>query len=731
METSTRLRKYILLVLFTHLLVLFVVYFNIPILRQVLMFAYLAFFPGFLLLIVLKMENLDLLKTVLFSVGLSIALLMFVGFATNEIYPILGIIKPLSTIPLLLTMSGLTLSLFFLGVRRNAVTFLDTISISTENLADSLIKFVPFAFLPIIAVTGAIYRDFAVPLLILLVAAAFVLSILSNRIVPANLYPILLFAICLALALQFTLMSQHIMGNDAPLEYRVYNLTALNGQWNPLTNGNSIEIFYTAMLSITILPTIFSVLLNLNGELLFKLLFPIVFSLIPIVLYKLLREQGWKSRAALMAAIFFASSPLVFYGVEPLSVNRQIVGEFFLLLSVFLILESGNRSSKRSLLLIIFGVALVVSHYSLTFIYLGFLIFMVLASKIFRKTLSTLNFKFILLMFLAAFGWYVTYATPLLPQISSTLLNIVNRFSTDFSNPTARSSDLFVSHPISNISSSINWVLFISVHGLIVLGLLVAVFRPKLLNVGFRHRLVLFFSGILLVSAFVVPNFAPVLNFSRFYAITMLFLAPCFVLGGESLPLAIQRVARNFSKEAPRPPNLHWKTNVTIVLIAILASAYFLSQSGFVNYVTGGSILSLTLEWDKTLNLNMTTSPEPLSKVSFYNAYTPNQDVVSAKWLGSNVANNSVIFGDLIGTRTLNVFGFVPYHDLYDLGHDARFVVNSYVYLRTFNVENGFIIPSYSPAFTVSSLNYGFDSSNVIYSNGESFIYRTVTYVPS
>ena len=46
-----------------------------------------SFFPGFLLLIALKSETSDLIKTILFSVGLSLALLMFIGFVINGLYP--------------------------------------------------------------------------------------------------------------------------------------------------------------------------------------------------------------------------------------------------------------------------------------------------------------------------------------------------------------------------------------------------------------------------------------------------------------------------------------------------------------------------------------------------------------------------------------------------------------------------------------------------------------------
>jgi uncharacterized membrane protein len=232
----------------------------------------------------------------------------------------------------------------------------------------------------------------------------------------------------------------------------------------------------------------------------------------------------------------------------------------------------------------------------------------------------------------------------------------------------------------------------------------------------------IFFSGVLFFAIFTVPNFAPILNFSRFYAITMLFLATCFVLGGEAILFLIKRVGAKVIGQH----NWTFRVNVTILLIAILASSYFLSQSGFVNHVTGGSILSLTLDWDKTLNLNMTTSFEPAVKVNFYHAYTPDQDVLSAKWLSTNMANNSLIYADSIAIyHPLHVFGLIPDNNLLDLANHTKVSNNSFIYLRTFNVENGFIIPIFSPAFDISDINSELNKCNLLYTNGQSVIYKS------
>ena len=721
MKLTTKVSQYILVVLLIHLFVLASIFFNVPILRQVMVFVYLTFFPGFLLLIALKVEKRDMLEIILLSVGLSIALVMFIGFMINMLYPILGISQPLSTIPLTLTMSGVTLVLFVVGLSGDTQRSLSLIGFPSIDLTSGFVQAIPLTFLPVLGIIGAIYRDFTVPLLIIAVALLFILSVLSTRLIPTNLYPFLIFMICLALALQFTLMSQHIMGNDAPLEYYVYHLTAIAGHWNPLVAVGQIEIYYSSMLSITVLPTVFSALLNVNGELLFKVLFPIVFCFVPLTLYNILSKQEWKVRTSLLATLFFISGPLVFYGAEPLSLNRQIIGEFFLILSIFLILETKFNSKNKTLLLTIFGAALAVSHYTLLFIYIGFLAFVLIVSKIKNKSHPAVNIRLFLITFIISLSWYLTYSTPLLPEIKDTFGNIISNVHSDLSNPlvVTASSNLFVGRPISNVASPINWGLFAAVHFLIVVGILIVTFRPKYVRIGFTYRVMIFFSGVILFATFVVPNFAPIINFSRFYALTMLFLAPCFVFGGEAILHLVKRVGIKITGRH----NWHFKVNVT-VLIAVLACSYFLSQSGFVNHVTGGSTLSFTLDWDKSLNLNMSTSFEPAAKVNFYIVYTPEEDVFSAEWLSANMANNSFIYSDSIANyHPLHIWGLIPVNILLDLANDTKVTGNSYIYLRTFNVENGFITPILSPAFYLSDINPELKNCNLLYTNGQSVVY--------
>ena len=79
---------------------------QIPLLRQILRFIYLAFIPGYLLLRILRIHGLSSGESLLYAIGLSLFFSMFVGFLMNMLYPLLGITdKPIAEAPIILTMT--------------------------------------------------------------------------------------------------------------------------------------------------------------------------------------------------------------------------------------------------------------------------------------------------------------------------------------------------------------------------------------------------------------------------------------------------------------------------------------------------------------------------------------------------------------------------------------------------------------------------------------------------
>ncbi|MCK4454446.1 hypothetical protein KAU51_03890, partial [Candidatus Parcubacteria bacterium] len=92
---------------------------QIPIIRQFIGFIYLTFVPGIILLRILKLHKLGNIETLLYTVGLSIATLMFTGLFMNTIYPLFGFSRPISITPLIITISVVVLILCILSYVRD------------------------------------------------------------------------------------------------------------------------------------------------------------------------------------------------------------------------------------------------------------------------------------------------------------------------------------------------------------------------------------------------------------------------------------------------------------------------------------------------------------------------------------------------------------------------------------------------------------------------------------
>ena len=69
--------------------------------------------------------------------------------------------------------------------------------------------------------------------------------------------------------------------------------------------------------------------------------------------------------------------------LEMPSINRQMVAELFVVLLISITLNKDLSGSKKALL-IMFGIGIVLSHYSLTYIYIAFLVISIIMIYFFR-----------------------------------------------------------------------------------------------------------------------------------------------------------------------------------------------------------------------------------------------------------------------------------------------------------------------------------------------------------
>jgi uncharacterized membrane protein len=317
--------------------------------------------------------------------------------------------------------------------------------------------------------------------------------------------------------------------------------TRNNALWKPGTVG--VES-YSDMVSVTILPTFYSLVLNLSGELVFKLVYPLLFSIVPLVLFCAYRRRFGDSRAIL--GVFLFISFATFY-IQMAYLARQMIAELFFVLLILLFSETNRKFNvKETIILLFLTFGLVVSHYALTYFFLLFSLAYLLMALVIRKTHEVpFNPLYLVLSTVLSFGWYIYVSTskPFLLLVSNIGRIITSGLSL------SHTIDPSVLKAIGLLSTGSFWhevgrFAFYAANFLILLGVLKITVQIKKKNLD-----TFFFSGIItsmvliLLSVF-APFFAYALDATRLYHITLLFLAPTFAIGGETLSSFLLHASR-------------------------------------------------------------------------------------------------------------------------------------------------------------------------------------------
>jgi len=710
-------------ILLVHIVTIVSMALNIPIVRQVSVFVYLMFIPGFAILKILKLGERDVTFTVLFSAGLSIVFLMFAGLMINEFYPLLGVSNPLSVIPLTMTLMGLTVILLLVGYKSNsarAVKFDFLAHIPKKTLFKAFVFVLP----AVLGVTGALY-DYTPALIIMIVLVAMLLTLaaFSRRFLPTELYPLAIFLIGLGLIFHMTLISRYNFGFDINTEYHVFKLTQIQAHWDkPGTVLSASQIAnFQSDLSVTILPTIYAVLINISGELTFKLVFGFIFSLVPLVLYRIFEVQTGKTFAFLSTFVLMLT-PFGFYGTETLGLNRQMLAELFFVLSVFLLIDKSIGLKNRTVFFLIFSFGVVVSHYSTSYIYVLFITFtFILSYARTRGNSGVLTTAVVLFVCAITFSWYIYISNSAFLGLTESIGNMVTSFESDLFSTSARSTYAFTMLNPSTSSSIVGLIHRLLVYcqnGLILIGALMLFIRKKETPFAREYKYISVLSMLLLVMGLAVPNLAPTLRFERFYQYTLLFLAPFFYFGGLAIIEFIKYLSSHISsfgmpilgRLRPAIPR-----NLSLQLLALLLITSFLFQVGLVSHVTGSAPVSHSLDLDREKASNNLVVLE-----SLYEVYIPEQDVFSAKWYLRSADRESWVYADVISlANVLTAYGLENRDKIHAISNTAVLQRGAYVYLRYFNIRHNTMF-SYG-MFNTSNVHV-LNQTDTIYSNGASEI---------
>jgi len=679
-----------------------VVLLDVPYVRQIIGFIYLTFVPGIAILKSFKLDKGDSSETLLFSVGLNITLLMFIGLFLNWLLPMVGLASPLSTLPLLVTM--------------NLVVLLPCLWVCFKSTSASMSKIalsyhLPlFIIIPLLSIIGALaVNNFLLLLMLAIIAGLVALGTVYKKILPAKLYPLAILAIAVALLFHSSLITNYLVGWDIHSEYHVFKLTDNAAYWNSIFSSPDDRISKgNAMLSVTILPAIYSQITKIDGTWLLKVLYPLILSLVPLTLYRLYSARMKKEDA--FFATFFLMSNLTFFGTDGFPA-KQMVGEFFYVLLFLVILKEKMGSLKRSFFFVVFSVGLVVSHYSMSYIFmfLIFLTWLLTTGMHFfihgarRNTRITLSM--ILIFFVITFAWYIyTSASTPFKAIVEVGEQIHRNFLVDFFNPSARTTTVLRglgAGQTTSLGHQIGRIFFYITEFFIIVGVAKMMLKKEYVSFGREYAILSVLNSAILLMCIVVPNFARYFRMERFYQISLLFLAPFFVLGGETVFKFIFR---------PR------KQALTLNLILIVLIPLFLFETGFIYEVTRDYSYSLPLSMYR------------MDRVLVYDRITDEQEVKAARWLSNHLnSSHSLVYGDFISNEhVLTSYGMMPTERFRVLSNTTQFTSSvTYVYLRGVNKIEG-IMAGREQAWNVSEIQPILDNQNIIYSNNDSEIFYVV-----
>jgi uncharacterized membrane protein len=302
-----------------------------------------------------------------YSLGAVLLLLMLGGLAINTILPPLGIARPLDPVPIVIMGDVLSAALYAFRRRRPAPFPWRANLRAVRPKATRLLLVAGLC--PVLAVLGANRLNnnagdqLSVAALVCIVVALVVMlgwrRHFSDGVISLALYPI-----SLALLLMTSLRGWSVTGHDIQSEYRLFQLTAARGHWDV----SAFHTAYSACLSITILPTEISRVVNVDDPYVYKVFFQLLFALCPVFAYNVARRYA-PAFIALLAIIYFIGFP-TFCNDMPF-INRQEIAFLFVCIAALAITNSRWPQGWRRAAFLVAALGVELSHYSTMYLLLG------------------------------------------------------------------------------------------------------------------------------------------------------------------------------------------------------------------------------------------------------------------------------------------------------------------------------------------------------------------------
>lgn len=555
---------------------------EIPFVHQIVVGSYIILTPGYLSLHCLRIKELDTGKTILLAVGLGASVLMGVGYILNHLFFSLGWSNPFTGLNIALAIVALNIVLSTIAWIRKVNDQM------TAPLIDLSILFsIPFLLLlilPLFAIvaTYALNRtgDNVLQILLLFAIGLCITLACFKKIITPELYPLAILSLSLALLWHSSLVSDHVVEwADASFEYWSSNRVIMSGGWESDLNDRTANL-----LSLSMLVPMIALPSNIGLTQFFKMVFPLLFSFVPLGVYYIARGK-MSSNLALTTA-FIVISFSTFY-TEMLGLNRQMIAELFMVLVIIILYDSNFSPRLKLLLLVIFITSLAVSHYGLLMIFvicmtlsLVFLFIISLALKIKPVNLKLIAVISVGMLFFLGLWFTDTSEYHLAHSMLNTLKEIINEFFNFQTHESSIFSNIvdFNGLPLNVVFNTIVILVLLSLIVISLIDQLVMIKREKP-NFDSEYIALAVTFVFVMVSGAYNANILLYVSETRLIHITLLVLAPLLPLGACVLTKKMRRLRPTIGSKDPKKIALICMTSLIILI--------FTTNTGFISAIAG------------------------------------------------------------------------------------------------------------------------------------------------
>jgi uncharacterized membrane protein len=317
-----------------------------------------------------------------YALGASLLALIVGGLLLDTVLPWVGVDRPLAPAPLAVTWLAGNLAL--LVWRRDVVLVQpDAVRTTVRSILDARFVLAPTlaAVALLLSVVGAIRLNNGanglVAVAAVVVSGAALLALLASRQARPLAQDVWVIGLVSAgLLLATSLRGWYVTGHDIQAEFLAFRLTDGSQNWDMA----ALPSAYNACLSVTILPTVLAQATGLSGHVVFTVLLQLVFATVPVLTY-LFARRFIPRRLALAASVLTIAFPTFFTDMPYLV--RQEIAFFFLALMLLAATDVSTRG--RRLLVLAFGIGVVLSHYSTTYVLLMALVAALVGMTAFRR----------------------------------------------------------------------------------------------------------------------------------------------------------------------------------------------------------------------------------------------------------------------------------------------------------------------------------------------------------